>query len=109
MKSEELKEKQERCEAILGKMNERDFGNLVELGKQITDFDADGEAREGAMDEEQDNIMTFNMDVESEEEILDEIASDASDASDADDSQATDSLNAGTIMNTTAETEEDEG
>ena len=93
-------------------MNERDFGNLVELGKQITDFDADGEAREGAMDEEQDNIMTFNMDVESEEEILDEIASDASDASDAsngDDSHAADALNAGTIMNTTAETEEDEG
>ena len=93
-------------------MNERDFGNLVELGKQITDFDADGEAREGAMDEEQDNIMTFNMDVESEEEILDEIASDASDASDAsngDDSQAADALNAGTIMNTSAETEEDEG
>ena len=90
-------------------MNERDFGNLVELGKQITDFDADGEAREGAMDEEQDNIMTFNMDVESEEEILDEIASDASDASNGDDSHAADALNAGTIMNTTAETEEDEG
>ena len=87
-------------------MNERDFGNLVELGKQITDFDADTEGREGQVDEEQEDIMTFNMDVESEEEILDEIASEEDDNEDP---NAADSMATGTIMNTTEEKEEDEG
>ena len=113
MKSDELKEKQERCEAILGKMNEREFGNLVELGKQITDFDtAEVDGREGAADEEQDDIMTFNMDVESEEEILDEIASEDNDEDNDeanDEAAAGDSLNAGRIKSTAEEEEDDEG
>lgn len=113
MKSDELKDKQERCEAILGKMNEREFGNLVELGKQITDFDtAEVDGREGAADEEQDDIMTFNMDVESEEEILDEIASEDNDEDNDeanDEAAAGDSLNAGRIKSTAEEEEEDEG
>ena len=33
--------KQQRCEALLGKMNEREFGDLVELSKEITDFNPD--------------------------------------------------------------------
>ena len=36
-----MKGKQERVEAVLGKMNEREFGDLVELSKEITDFDVD--------------------------------------------------------------------
>ena len=43
LKDGEVKGKQERCEAILGKMNEREFGDLVELSKEITDFDVDVE------------------------------------------------------------------
>lgn len=43
LKDGEVKGKQERCEAILGRMNEREFGDLVELGKEITDFDVDME------------------------------------------------------------------
>lgn len=39
LKDGEMKGKQGRCEAILGAMNEREFGDLVELGKEITDFD----------------------------------------------------------------------
>lgn len=38
-----MRSKQERCEAILGKMNEREFGNMVELGKEITDFNIDND------------------------------------------------------------------
>ena len=43
LKDGEVKGKKERCEAILGKMNEREFGDLVELSKEITDFDVDVE------------------------------------------------------------------
>ena len=38
-----MRNKQERCESILGKMNEREFGNMVELSKEITDFNIDME------------------------------------------------------------------
>lgn len=41
LKGDEVKGKQERVEAVLGKMNEREFGDLVELSKEITDFDVD--------------------------------------------------------------------
>lgn len=41
LKGEEVKGKQERVEAVLDKMNEREFGDLVELSKEITDFDVD--------------------------------------------------------------------
>ena len=36
-----MKGKQQRCESLLGKMNEREFGDLVELSKEITDFDVE--------------------------------------------------------------------
>ena len=39
LKGDEVKGKQERVEAVLDKMNE--FGDLVELSKEITDFDVD--------------------------------------------------------------------
>lgn len=41
LKGDEVKRKQERVEAVLDKMNEREFGDLVELSKEITDFDVD--------------------------------------------------------------------
>ena len=41
LKGDEVKGKQERVEAVLNKMNEREFGDLVELSKEITDFDVD--------------------------------------------------------------------
>ena len=41
LKGDEVKGKQERVEAVLGKMNEREFGDLVELSKEITDFNPD--------------------------------------------------------------------
>ena len=41
LKGDEVKGKQERVEAVLDKMNEREFGDLVELSKEITDFDVD--------------------------------------------------------------------
>ena len=41
LKGDEVKGKQERVEAVLDKMNEREFGDLVELRKEITDFDVD--------------------------------------------------------------------
>ena len=37
LKGDEVKGKQERVD----KMNEREFGDLVELSKEITDFDVD--------------------------------------------------------------------
>ena len=41
LKGDEVKGKQERVEAVLDKMNEREFGDQVELSKEITDFDVD--------------------------------------------------------------------
>ena len=41
LKGDEVKGKQERVEAVLDKMNEREFGDLVELSKEITDFNPD--------------------------------------------------------------------
>lgn len=41
LKGDEVKGKQEGVEAVLDKMNEREFGDLVELSKEITDFDVD--------------------------------------------------------------------
>ena len=41
LKGDEVKGKQERVEAVLDKMNEREFGDLVELSNEITDFDVD--------------------------------------------------------------------
>ena len=41
LKDGDMKGKQQRCESLLGKMNERVFGDLVELSKEITDFDVD--------------------------------------------------------------------
>ncbi len=41
LKGDEVRGRQERVEAVLDKMNEREFGDLVELSKEITDFDVD--------------------------------------------------------------------
>lgn len=41
LKDDEVRGRQERVEAVLDKMNEREFGDLVELSKEITDFDVD--------------------------------------------------------------------
>ena len=41
LKGDEVRGRQERVEAVLAKMNEREFGDLVELSKEITDFDVD--------------------------------------------------------------------
>lgn len=41
LKGDEVCGRQERVEAVLDKMNEREFGDLVELSKEITDFDVD--------------------------------------------------------------------
>ena len=41
LKDGDMKGKQQRCESLLGKMNEREFGDLVELSKEITDFNPD--------------------------------------------------------------------
>ena len=40
MKSDEIRGRQERVEALLDRMNEREYGNLVFLSKEIDDFDA---------------------------------------------------------------------
>ena len=41
LKGEEVRGKQERVEAVLAKMDEREFGNLVAISKDITDFEVD--------------------------------------------------------------------
>ena len=41
LKGEEVRGKQERVEAVLAKMDEREFGNLVAISKEITDFEVD--------------------------------------------------------------------
>lgn len=41
MKGEEIRGKQERVEAVLDKMDEREYGNLMSLSKEITDFEID--------------------------------------------------------------------
>ena len=41
LKGEEVRGKQEHVEAVLAKMDEREFGNLVAISKDITDFEVD--------------------------------------------------------------------
>lgn len=41
LKGEEIRGKQERVEAVLDKMDEREYGNLMSLSKEITDFEID--------------------------------------------------------------------
>ena len=41
LKGDEVRGRQERVEAVLDKMNEREFGDPVELSKEITGFDVD--------------------------------------------------------------------
>ena len=41
LKGEEVRGKQERVEAVLAKMDEREFGNLVAMSKEITDVEID--------------------------------------------------------------------
>lgn len=102
LKSEEMKGKQERCEEILGKLNEREFGSLVEISKDITDFEQDG--KEGVKTEEEENIVTFDMDVESDENMLDEV--DSEEESEGEDVNPSD---AAAIANAKEEMEEEEG
>lgn len=80
LKGDEVRGKQERVEAVLDKMDEREYGNLVSLSKEITDFEIDINRvcfikLNDPQTSEQEEIVALDMEVESDEQMLDEIVS----------------------------------